>query len=71
MGLKENALQTLEKVWLMRDILTEIEQLCKLILTEKKVDGDIIEFSLENKQKLIQAYIKRKTELQSLLNGMK
>jgi hypothetical protein len=63
MSLKDQAETIQRKLAEIQAIGYRIAHLCELVLTEHKINGDTIKFSVEDQQKLIQKYQSEKTEL--------
>lgn len=70
MGLKEQAQALLNKTLPIEKKVRKLQDLCNLVLTAKKINGDVIEFTLEDKQKVIQQALTLIEEIQVLVDDL-
>ena len=70
MSLNEKAEQAKAKIAQMQSIIFQMIDLCDLVLTERKVNGEILEYTVEQKQKIIQAFKPLKTQLVGLVEAL-
>lgn len=70
MSLDETAQHVIHIITAIQDSCQEIMRLAFLILTKETINETIIEFSLEDKQKILQQYQRVKTQLQELVSQL-
>jgi len=70
MSLEKTAKTVMQKVNDIRDMASSLQHLAELILMKHTLNGDTFQFSVEDKEKLIQHYQARKAELQALVDEL-
>jgi len=70
MTLEETAQQVMEQASAIREKATEIETKASLIVTKYQVGIHLIQFSDEDKQRLIEYYQTQKAELTALVEAL-
>ena len=70
MSLDEQAKTVLELLPKIQKALSKISYLCRIVSDKHIVNGEVIEYSAEQKQKLIDAYQQKKTELVQLFSEL-
>jgi len=70
MTLEEKAKQAKETADLIQTEAQKIIDLCNLILVKREVNGEALEYTVEQKQKVIQAFRPKKTRLQALVEAL-
>jgi len=70
MSLEEKAEQAMKIADSLRAISDRIMELCGLVLTPREVNGETLEYTVEQKQKVIQALKPLKTKLEGLVEAL-
>jgi len=70
MSIEESTQSALLKTAEIKDVISEIEEVCRLVLFQRKTNGDTIQLPLETKQKLIQRYLTLKSKLKTLADEL-
>jgi len=69
-SLEQKAKNILEETNKIHNVISEIQHDCSLMLMKQLVDNEIIEFSVEQKQKILEHYQTKKAELKALVDEL-
>ena len=70
MSLEQKAKNILQETSQINNVISEIQHDCSLMLEKQLVGNEIIEFSAEQKQKILEHYQTKKAELKALVDEM-
>lgn len=70
MSVEDKTFEVLAKITDIETVLAEIKALGTMIRMRREVNGEVVELTSTQKQKLLQAYNQQKTRLQTLIGEL-